>query len=433
MTDTGGDQSPTLGARLRALTVDLAPLRTSKDFRRIFAAESISTVGSMATFVAIPIEVKLLTGSYLAVGSIGAVELVPLIVFGLWGGVLADSIDRKALAQWCNVAMAAASLLLVVNAVLGHPSLWPLYVAAAAFATFDALQQPSLQAMVPKVLPHDQLAAAASLQMGMRTIATVAGPALGGIAAATFGPASCFAADLVSFLVALVLLRGLEGVSLERAAERPSLAKLVDGLRFAGGRRDLLGSYLVDLVAMIFAFPYALFPFVADRYHERWVLGALYAAIPAGAMVASLTSGWTRSVHRDGRAIAMAAMAWGLAITAFGLSSALPVVLLALVAAGAADAISAVFRQRMWNSSIPDTYRGRLAGIELLSYSTGPSLGQLRSAAIAKVTSLRFSIVSGGIICVLGAGACLVAFGPLARFDQRTDPNVAAVKASRDA
>ena len=417
----------------RRLLPDFSPLRGSRDFRIVYTAETISSVGAMATFVAIPYQVKVLTGSYVAVGSIGAVELVPLIVFGLWGGVLADAVDRKKMVLAMELAMMAASTLLLINAVLPHPSLWPLYVAAASLASFSALQSPSFDAVIPRVVPHEQLGAAASLSVTSRTAAGVIGPGLGGVAAATFGAQSCYAADVVSFVISLLLLVRLSKIETTRDAVRPSLAHLVAGLRFATSRRDLLGSYVVDLIAMIFAYPYALFPFVAHRFHQSWVLGALYAAIPLGAVLAALSSGWSERIHRFGVAIAISAAVWGLAIIGFGAAGNLALMLLALVIAGAADALSGVFRSRLWNSSIPDEFRGRLAGIELLSYSVGPSVGQMRSALVASATSLTTSIVSGGVLCVVGSLSALGVMRDFRVYDDRTDAATAAVRAARAA
>jgi MFS family permease len=202
--------------------------------------------------------------------------------------------------------------------------------------------------------------------------------------------------------------------------ERPSLRHIGEGLRYAWGRKDLLGTYAIDLIAMTFAFPYALFPFLAEDLGGAWTLGLLYSAGAVGSLLVTLTSGWTAQVHRHGRAIVFAAMGWGAAMALVGLSTSLPLVLLFLVLAGGADMVSGIFRTTMWNQTIPDEVRGRMAGIELLSYSIGPLLGQLRSSTAASLTSLRMSFISGGVLCIVGVGIAAAALPSLWNYDERT-------------
>ncbi|HEX6887900.1 MAG TPA: MFS transporter [Candidatus Nanopelagicales bacterium] len=409
--------------RRRRLRLDVTPLRTSRDFRLLFTSGLVTYLGSMITLVALPFQVAELTGSYLAVGLLGLAELVPLVVFGLWGGAIADAIDRRRMVVATELASVVLSTALLVNALLPAPSVWLIYVVAMLFAVVDGLQRPSLEAIVPRVVTHDQLAAAGALNSLRWQVGSIAGPAIGGLLVAGFGAWSAYAVDAASFLVSGATLWLLRPVPAGEAAEAPSLRRIGQGMRYAWSRKDLLGTYLVDLSAMVFAFPYALFPFLAEQLGAPWVLGLLYSAPAVGALLATLTSGWTGHVAHHGRAVVLASIGWGLAIAGVGLTNIVWVVLLMLTLAGAADMLSAQFRQLIWNQTIPDELRGRMAGIEMLSYSIGPQLGQVRATGMAQLTSLRTSLISGGLACV-GAGVLLAACLPtLWRYDARTDPH----------
>lgn len=423
----------TAAGKRRLLGLDLRPLRRSRDFRSIFFSGLIGNIGGQGTYVVIPYQMKLLTDSPLDVGLLGAVEIVPLIIFGLLGGALADAVDRRVMIVATEAAMLLGTLGLLANALLAHPQVWVLYVAAIAFASADGLQRPSLDAIVPRLVPHDELASAASLSTFKWTFGSIIGPIAGGTVAVVIGPSAWYAVDAATFVATVALFARLSPSPPSHDAPSVSFAHFLSGVRYAVSRRDLLGTYLIDFSAMTFAFPVALFPFLAVRFHTSVALGLLYAGLPIGALLASLTSQWTSRVHHHGRAIVAAAMAWGLFVAAFGLTDTLWVAMLALVAAGAADAISGIFRTTMWNASIPDEMRGRMAGIELLSYSTGPELGQVRSALVATATSLRTSVISGGLVCTASCAALVAMLPKLWRFDARSDPNVATVKAEREA
>ena len=407
----------------RRIRLDVRPLRHSRDFRWLFTSGLVTYLGSMVTFVALPFQVAEMTGSYVAVGLIGLFELVPLIVFGLWGGAMADAVDRRRMVLVTEIVMLALSATLVVNALLPDPHLWVLYVVAMVFAAIDGLQRPSLEAIVPRVVAHDELAAASALNSLRWQLGSILGPALGGLLIAAFGVWSAYAFDAATFLLSLVALWRIRSIPPAETAEPASLRRIAESMRYAWSRKDLLGTYLVDLMAMVFAFPYALFPFLAQDLGAPWVLGFLYSAGAVGSLLATLTSGWTTHVHRHGRAIIAAAIGWGLAIAGVGMTNTVWVVLLMLGLAGAADMISGLFRMVMWNQTIPDELRGRMAGIELLSYSIGPTLGQVRATGVAQLTSLRTSLVSGGLMCAVGGVALAVALPSLWRYDARTDPH----------
>ena len=404
---------------LRLATVDVGPLRRHRDFRLLYAGQAVTFLGSMITSVALPYQVYRLSHSSLVVGLLGLFEIIPILALAFLGGALADAHDRRRMVQLTELSMAVISGLLVVNASLAHPQLWLVFAGASALAGLDALQRPSLDALLPRLVERDELTAAGALSSLRTTVGMIAGPAAGGILVATVGLAATYAVDVATFAVSLVFLRLMRAVPPPPDAERPSLRRVVEGLRYARSRPELMGTYLVDMVAMFFGMPMALFPALSVQYGGAGVLGLLYAAPAVGSFVATATSGWTSHVHRHGLAILLAAGAWGLAIVGFGLSPSLPAALLFLALAGGADMISGLFRSTIWNQTIPDALRGRLASIELLSYSSGPTLGNVEAGAVAAAFGLRTSVVSGGVLCV--AGTVLLAFAlPLfRRYDNR--------------
>jgi MFS family permease len=395
-------------SRLRA---DVTPLRESRDFRLLYASRTITALGTQATEVALLVQARQLTGSTFAVGLLGAVEVVPLVVFGLYGGVLADRFDRRRLMVWCEATLGVCAALLMLNALAPRPMIWPLYVVTGLMMAAAALQRPSLDASIPRVIPRDQLIAASALMSMSQNVSVIAGAALGGVLAAGPGPQWVYGLDTVSFVASfcfLWLVRPLPAAAGEHTPAGSGLRSILDGLAYARGRPDLLGSYLADLAAMILAYPNALFPFIAADLHADWAVGLMFAAPSVGAIAVTVVSGWMSRVRRHGLAIAAAAAAWGLLITGFGLAPDIGVALACLVLAGAADMVSGIFRGALWNQTIPDALRGRLAGVELLSYGIGPSVGQIRAGAVAGVTSARFSLASGGLLCVGAVGlVCL--------------------------
>ena len=382
-------------------SIDLTPLKKYPDFRNLWAAGLISYLGSMITYVAIPFQIKELTNSYLAVGIVGVIELVPLIVFGLYGGVLADSVNRKKMVWATEAGAMLLVALLLANSMLWEPKVWVIYIAAGLFAVVDGLQRPSADAMLPRLVGHHDLPAATALMSLRWQLGLIVGPTVGGIIFSTFSISAGFAVDMATYVVALVFLARVRSMPSSKEAKKPSLAALLDGVKYAFSRQDLLGTYIIDLAAMTLAMPMALYPFWADQLNAPWALGMFYSAITVGAVLITVTSGWTTRYRFHGRAVILAAIGWGLAIAVAGLSTSLVLVLLFLTIAGAFDMISALFRANIWNQTIPDHFRGRLAGIELLSYSVGPLAGQLRAATIASATSLSFSVTSGGILCAI--------------------------------
>ena len=383
------------------LALDLTPLKKYPDFRNLWAAGLVSYLGSMITYVAIPFQIKELTNSYLAVGIVGAIELVPLIVFGLYGGVLVDSVNRKIMVWATEAAALILVALLLANSALWEPKVWVIYIAAGLFAVVDGLQRPSADAMLPRLVGHQDLPAATALMSLRWQLGLIVGPTVGGIIFTTFSISAGFAVDMATYVVALVFLARVRSMPSSKEAKKPSLAALFEGVKYAFSRQDLIGTYIIDLAAMTLAMPMALYPFWADQLNAPWALGMFYSAITVGSVLVTVTSGWTTRYRFHGRAVILAAIGWGLAIAVAGLSTSLILVLLFLTIAGAFDMVSALFRANIWNQTIPDHFRGRLAGIELLSYSVGPLAGQLRAATIASATTLSFSVTSGGVLCAI--------------------------------
>ena len=354
----------------------------------------------MITLVALPFQIKELTGSYWAVGLIGIVEIVPLTIFGLYGGVLADHVDRKKMIWTTEFATLIATSILFLNSLRDKPSVILLFVIAAIFAALSGLKRPSQDAILPRLVSHDDLPSASALMSLRWQISGIVGPSAGGLIVASYGAGAGYFVDCITFLFSLALLWRVKSVPPLSVSTAPSFQSLMEGVRYAYGRKDLLGTYFVDLAAMFLAMPMALFPFWADKIGAPWALGFFYSSITAGAVIVTLLSGWMRNYPRHGRAVVFGALGWGVAIIAAGSTDSLPVVITSLVIAGAFDQVSALFRGFIWNQSIPDELRGRLAGIEMLSYLLGPLGGQARAGGMAAMTSLRTSIVGGGILCV---------------------------------
>jgi MFS family permease len=415
---------------LRAIRIDTTPLHSSREFRLVFTASLISLFGSFVTMIAAPLQLKELTDSYVAVGLVGAVEFVPLMVFGLWGGAVADTLDRRSVVLASEFGQLLLSAALMANALLPHPQVWPIYLVAAGAAAATAVQRPSLDALVPRLVRYDQQPAANALTGLNYDAGAVIAPALGGALAAASLPWA-YGVDVATFVVSCALLFRVRSVPRAGEPTGVNLAAIAAGVRYAVGRRDLLGTYVVDIVAMAFAMPQALFPFLADQLHHPQALGALYSAGAVGGVFATVTSGWTGRIHRHGRAIVLAAATWGAGMALAGLFTTLVPVLLCLALAGGADTISGVFRSTVWNQTIPDELRGRLAGIELLSYSSGPTLGNARAGLMARAGGVRFSIGVGGLLCVGGVLVTAALLPSFLRYDNRTDPHAVAERARR--
>jgi MFS family permease len=399
--------------------MDLRPFLRHRDFRWLFAAQFVSNLGSMVTYVALPYQVYRLTESSFAVGLLGAAELVPLLVTAFIGGALADWMDRRRIVLATDVGLGLGCALLTLNAVLPQPHVWPLFLAAAWMSALAGLQRPSLEAMTPRLVDKDELPAVATLATLRGSVGAIVGPAIGGMLIASVGLASTYVVDFCTYAFSFVAVRLIRHLPPPEGAESPSLARLREGFRYARSRPELLGTYFVDFVAMVFGMPLALFPAISDRLGGPRVLGLLYTAPAVGALIATVTGRWTARVHRHGLGVMVAATVWGVGIVFFGLSESIWPALLGLVVAGGADCVSGIFRLTMWNQTIPDTLRGRMAAIEMVSYMSGPLLGHVEAGAAAALFGVRASVVSGGALCIAGVLVCGALLPRFVRYDAR--------------
>ena len=388
------------------MLIDIGPLRHNTAFRRLFASQFISGLGTMVSYVAVPWQVYELTRSNALVGLLGLVQLVPVVACGLLGGAVADRVDRKRLLMGSEALMALCVAGLLANSLLAAPNLVVIYALVALLQGASGFHRPALEALTQKVARPEEFAAVAALSSLRGTVAMVAGPALAGLLLAGWGTVGAYLFDFVTFAVALFFLARVPRESIgpvPNVQERPHLlADLKEGLRFAWARPELMGTYIVDIVAMAFAFPIALFPAMAVAYGHTESVGWLLSAMSVGALVIGLFSGWAGKVRRHGRAVVIAAAVWALGIVALGFAPSLWLALACLALAGAADMVSGVFRGTIWNETIPNTLRGRLAGIEMISYLTGPLIGNVRAGFMADAWGVSAAIWVGGLVCLAG-------------------------------
>ena len=404
--------------RLRRFLPDLGPLRL-REFRLIYIGQFISAFGSAMTYVVLPFQMYALTRSTLAVGLIGVVEFVAMLSMALIGGALADHFDRRRLIGLTEFALALCCAVLAWNASLSAPHIVVLWTGAGLLAGLGALHRPAMEALTQQVLPVSEMIAAGALNSVRGNFAFIVGPGLAGLIAATGGSTAAFAVDGITYLASvatIVMMRPVPRMTIGK--EGITWHALLEGWRYARGRQDLLGTYLIDINATFFGMPNALFPAMAEQWGTASI-GLLYAAPSLGAMIAALTSGWASSVRRHGLAITWAAALWGVAIAAFGFAHSLWLALVFLAAAGAADMVSGIFRMAVWNQTIPASIRGRTAAIEMISYHTGPCLGNAEAGLVARLYGVRTSIVSGGLLCVVGSLVLAIFLPKFIAYDSR--------------
>jgi MFS family permease len=384
--------------------IELAPLRESRQFRLLYLGQIVSSIGSGVTVVAAPVQVYVLTDSSLMVGLLGLAQVIPLIAGSLVGGALADAHDRRRVLLLAQVLVAATSMGLALNAMLSSPQVWLVFVLTTLQAAFYGLDRPTRSAATPALVGPLNLPAALALNQLLLQLSIVVGPALGGLLIDKVSIASAFWVDTISFGFAIVALLFMKPILPEGGGTRASAASIMEGIRFLRGRQALQGTFVIDINAMVFGMPRALFPALGlTVFGGTDAVGLLYAAPGAGAMVGALTSGWVSRVDRQGRATILAVIAWGASIAAFGLTTALPLALLLLAVAGASDVISAVFRNTILQLSVPDHLRGRLSSIHIAVVTGGPRVGDAESGIVAAATSPAFAVVSGGVACMAGA------------------------------
>ena len=391
--------------RLRDIAIDTAPLKI-REYRLLWTGSTISSMGSTITRIALPWQVYHITGSTLWVGVLGGLALFPYVAGGVIGGAIADAYDRRRVARIVALCSAACSALLALNAAT-HPRVWVIFVLAVTQTAFQAVGAPASRSAVPLLVPRELIPSAAALTSISYSTAFEVGPAVGGVLLGAFGATVAYLVDLGSFVAPLVTWTAMKPIPPVVGDVKPSRATILDGLHVLKGRPVLVASFLADLDAMIFGMPTALFPAVADQRfpHQGYAFGFIAAAPFAGAMVASLTSGWCRRISRQGRAVCICVVVWGLGIIGFGLVNSLALTLLTLAVAGSADMISGVFRQSIMQTAAPREMLGRMEGVGMAVWTSGPALGDLEAGGVAAITSVDASIVIGGVACIAGIGA----------------------------
>jgi ENTS family enterobactin (siderophore) exporter len=406
--------------RLRSIAVDTTALRESRDFRLLTIGGLVTGLGEQAAIVALPYQVYVLTHSPFLVGLIGLVELVPLIGLSLVGGAIADRMDRRRLLLISQVALVLAGAGLALGAFLGSPPLVLIYVLAAFNAGAQAVERVCRSAMVPRMVGSERLRSALSFSFGMAQLTQVAGPALGGVLIAAAGIGWAYAVDALTCagMVVAAFMMAPQAPEHEEAPE-PVTRSIASGLRFA--RRDgaIMGSFAIDLLAMTFGMPRALFPALSlGVFHAGAAgTGALFAAVSAGATVAALTTGWLPRARWLGRIVIASVTIWGAAIALAGLAGSIVVAVVLFALAGAADSVSAVCRSTILQTRTPEAMRGRLSALFSLVVTSGPRLGDVEAGAVASVLTVGTSVVSGGLACVAGVGLIVLAFPQLYAYD----------------
>ncbi|MFD6889447.1 MFS transporter [Streptomyces sp. NPDC059957] len=412
---------PSIRPRRRILA-DLTPLRTSPDFRRLWFGGIVSWLGQAMTALAISLQVYEITGSSFSVGLVGLCSLVPLVAFGLYGGAIADTVDRRKLGLASALGLAALSFALAGAALLDYHRVWLLYAVVALQSLCGALNGPARSAMIPRLLPAEQLPAANALNSVVMTFGMTAGPALGGVIVGWWGYQAAYLIDALTFGAALYAMWRLPSMKPERKAGGTGRASVLDGLRFLGTRPNIRMTFFSDLAAMVLAQPKALFPAVAVLWYggDAKTVGLLVAAPAVGALLGGLLSGWQGRIRRHGVAILLSVAGWGLAIAVFGLTRNLWLGLLFLALAGCADSVSMVFRTTMLQAATPDEMRGRLQGVFIVVVAGGPRLGDFLAGAAAELTSPTVAITGGGLGCVLVLALLAARWRGFARYDARS-------------
>ena len=401
--------------------VDLEPLRASRDLRLLVLGNFVSGLGTQAALVALPYQLYVQTGSAFLTGLLGAFELIPLVTMALLGGAIADRADRRRVLLLDQIALVACSATLAALAFAGSPPVGVLYVLGGLLAGFGALQNVTRSAILPNLVEPARVRSAIALSFGLYQLTMVIGPGIGGVLIGVFGVGTAYTIDAVSCLAMVwaVVVMAPQPPQTDAAEHPPVLRSIADGLRYVRSNQALVGSFAIDLVAMTFGMPRALFAVLAVSVYHAGAegTGLLYAAVSAGATIAALTTGWIEHARRLGVIVIWAVVVWGAAIALVGVVGSLWPAAVLLAVAGAADSVSAVCRSSINQMVTPDAMRGRMSSVFSLVVTSGPRLGDVESGTVAGLTSPRFSVASGGLACIAGVAVVVAAFPALARFD----------------
>jgi len=404
----------------RAALSDITPLRESPPFRRLFTGLAVSAIGSQVTQAAVPLQVYAITRSSLDVGLIGLAALLPLVVFGLYGGAIADAVDRRKLIFLTSLGAMLVSVVLLVQSVLHVDNVALLFGCVGLQSAFAAVNSPTRGAIVPQLVGRRRLAAANTLVYGSVQLAVVVGPLLAGVAIASSGFGAAYAIDVATFSASLYAAIRLPALPPTTSPGPAGVRSVVEGLRFLAVRPIVLMTFLVDIDAMLFSMPRALFPAMARQFGGgAHAAGLLYAATGIGAMVAMGVGGAIARVRHQGRGITIAISVWALGIVALGLSPSLWWAVAALVIAGFADTVSAVYRSTMLQAATPTSMQGRLQGVYTVVVNGGARLGDLRAGAMGNALSTETALVGGGIACFVGLVLLVLRVPAFWRYDAR--------------
>jgi ENTS family enterobactin (siderophore) exporter len=392
--------------KLGTLMLDLTPLRESRDFRYLFGGRLLSLVGSSITTVAVAVQLYAITESSVMVGLVSLAGALPMVAGMLYGGTLADSANRKAVLLATQIPLGLLAVGLALNASAARPQTWLIFVLVAVQSGLTGLGAPARTAMIPKLVGPSLYPAAAAMTSILNTSAGLVGPAIAGLIIAKVPIAVAFWIDAATFGVYSLSLLQISSQRPGEGAGKPGWRSLVDGLRHVRNDKTILGVLLIDMNAMVFGMPKALFPALGTGlFHGGSVaVGLLYAAPGAGALLGAIASGWTKNVRRPGPIVLYAVCAWGLALVGFGLSTTLWLALVMLVLAGMADVVSEILRGSLLQLLTPDGMRGRLSALWLAQTNCAPALGNAEAGAVAAAAGEAFSIISGGLACIAGAG-----------------------------
>ncbi|WP_245769497.1 MFS transporter [Streptomyces indicus] len=406
--------------RVRILA-DITPLRTSADYRRLWIGNTVSWTGQAMTALAISLQVYEITGSSFSVGLVGLFSLVPLVAFGLYGGAIADTVDRRKLGLYASAGMCALSFALAAAALAGWHRVWFLYAIVALQALCQAIVSPARTSMIPRLLPPEQLPAANALGSMTTTSGLMAGPMLGGLVVGLWGFQAAYLIDAVTFTAALYAMWRLPSMKPDRSADSRKRASVLDGLRFLATRPNIRMTFFTDLCAMVLAHPRAVLPAVAVVWFhgDARTTGLLVGALAVGALLGGVFSGWLGRVHRHGLAIVIAVAAWGGFIAVFGLTRQLWLGMILLALAGACDTVSMVFRSTMLQAATPDEMRGRLQGVFIVVVAGGPRLGDFLAGSVADLTSPTVAFTGGGLACMAAVGLLALRWRRFVRYDAR--------------
>jgi MFS family permease len=390
-------------------SLDVSPLKENSNYRWLYLSQLISFFGSMITYVAIPFQMYEITGSTFHVGMLGIVQLIPLVISGFWGGAFADSLDRRKLIVVTQMASAVGNLLLVWFSLSSSGNYWLLYILSGLMAICKGLERPPLEALTQQLIKKEDIPKVSSLQSFKTTAGMIMGPAVGGILISSFGIVATYVVDFFTYAFSIYCLLQLKNFPVLSEKRKANLSSIMDGFKYAMKRPDLIGTYVVDMASMTFAFPNPLFPALAKILGGADKLGWLYSSVAIGALLATVTSGWTHKIVAHGKVITICAFLWCVGIVAFGLSQSFYIAIFALAFAGFVDMISGIFRATIWNETIPSEYRGRLASVEMISYSSGPLLGNTFMGAMADSVGYESALMWGGIaggflVLIIGVG-----------------------------